>query len=112
MRHESTGVSPFFLMFGREPRLPLYIAYGLEGNQEETHSLTDYVSKMRERLTQAYHIASTAIKKAGVHQKKNYDARVRGAVLNVGDRVLVKVLAFDGKHKLFDRWEEEPYVIV
>ncbi|VDI53176.1 Hypothetical predicted protein [Mytilus galloprovincialis] len=29
-----------------------------------------------------------------------------------GDRVLVKILAFDGKHKLADKWEEDPYQIV
>ncbi|VDI33668.1 Hypothetical predicted protein [Mytilus galloprovincialis] len=28
------------------------------------------------------------------------------------DRVLVKILAFDGTHKLQDKWEEEPYVIL
>ena len=32
--------------------------------------------------------------------------------LKEGDKVLVKVVAFDGKHKIADRWEEEPYVII
>ena len=29
--------------------------------------------------------------------------------MEVGDRVLVKVVAFDGKHKLADKWEEAVY---
>ena len=32
-------------------------------------------------------------------------------VLNVGDRVLVRRLAFQGRHKLADRWEEAPYTV-
>ena len=29
----------------------------------------------------------------------------------VGDRVLVKILVFDGKHKLSDKWSDEIYVV-
>ncbi|VDI04198.1 Hypothetical predicted protein [Mytilus galloprovincialis] len=36
-------------------------------------------------------------------KKTHYDQKVKGAVLKPGDRVLVKTLAFDGKHKLADR---------
>lgn len=37
---------------------------------------------------------------------------MRGAVLEVGDRVLVRVVHFEGKHKLANKWEEEPYIII
>ena len=32
--------------------------------------------------------------------------------MSLGDRVLVKSLAFQGKHKLADRWEEDSCIIV
>ena len=32
--------------------------------------------------------------------------------LKVGDRVLVKVVAFDGKHKIANHWEDNPYIII
>jgi translation initiation factor IF-1 len=38
-----------------------------------------------------------------------YDIRIRGAVIKPGDRVLVKVVSFDGKHKLADRWEQDVF---
>ncbi|VDI64190.1 Hypothetical predicted protein [Mytilus galloprovincialis] len=34
-RHESTGQSPYMLMFGRNPRLPIDAALGLRENQQE-----------------------------------------------------------------------------
>ena len=38
--------------------------------------------------------------------------KVRGAVLSKGDRVLVKIVAFEGKHKLAKRWEKDPYIVI
>ena len=29
-----------------------------------------------------------------------------------GDKVLVKIVAFDGKHKLANKWEEDIYVVL
>ena len=36
----------------------------------------------------------------------------RCAVVSPGDRVLVKVVAFQGKHKIADKWERDPYKII
>ncbi len=38
--------------------------------------------------------------------------RATASRLAVGDHVLVRVLKFDGRHKLANRWESEPYVVV
>lgn len=38
---------------------------------------------------------------------------MKGGISDVGDRALVKKVAFDGKYKrLADRWEDEPYLVV
>ena len=41
-----------------------------------------------------------------VRQKEGYDIKVRGATIQKGDRVQVKQVSFDGKHKLADTWEK------
>ena len=99
-------------MFGREPHLPIDISFGLNRDKQSTTSLTKYVENMKERLRKSYELASEAVKRSQHRQKEHYDLKSRGAVLEVGDRVLVKVVAFDGRHKLADKWEEEPYVII
>ena len=40
-------------------------------------------------------------------QKCNYNLKARATKLLIGERVLVKILAHDGKHKLSDKWTEE-----
>jgi transposase InsO family protein len=106
----TTGQSPFYLMFGRHPRLPVDVVLGIERNPgRKTHSA--YVADLRLRLQEAYQKAAKATQQAQGRQKKHYDQRVRGAFLEPGDRVLVRRTAFEGKHKLDDKWEEDVCIV-
>ena len=111
MRQTTTGHSPFYLMFGREPRLPIDLAFKTSPN-EERHTLTKYIDNIREKLQSSYQLAQENIQKSQQRQKKYYDIKVRGAVIEENDRVLVKILAHEGRHKLADKWEPEPYIVV
>lgn len=56
LRQETTGQTPYFLMFGRQPRLPVDIAFELD--QEITKQpMTTYVAEMKEILQKAYDLA-------------------------------------------------------
>jgi len=106
-----TGYSPFFLMFGREPRLPIDFKFGLVGKSEEI-SYKEYVEDLRRRLEEAYELAKKNITSAQTAGKKQYDKRVRGNRLDVGDRVLLRKTRFEeGKHKLANHWEDEVYEV-
>jgi hypothetical protein len=109
-RHESTGVSPYFLIFGRPPRLPIDLAFGI--NKESKQPVETYLKNLHDRLTHAYQLATEASRNAQVHQKEGYEIKVRGAIIQKGDGVLVKQVYFDGKHKLTDTWEKVQYVVV
>lgn len=108
-RHESTGQTPYLLMFGRNPRLPIDVTLGLRVNEKQPNSKC--IAELKDSLTQAYQLAKESAEKARQKQKGGYDTKIRGAIVKPGDRVLVKKLAFDGKHKLADRWEEHPYTV-
>jgi hypothetical protein len=69
---------------------------------------TKYIQEIRERIVQAYKVASEASIKAQTKQKEGYDLRTRGAIIEPGDRVL----AFDNKHKISNRWENDTYIVL
>jgi transposase InsO family protein len=111
IRHNSTNQSPYFLMFGRQPKLPIDLAFGLI-TEKERKPHTIYIQEIRERLVQAYKLASEASIKAQTKQKEGYDLRTRGAIIESGDRILVRIVAFDNKHKISDRWENDTYIVL
>ena len=112
-RHDNTGYSPFFLMFGRHPRLAVDAYLGLSSPEEPVlTSKEHYATKLKKRLQFAYKVAASEARKSADRNKKIYDLKVREATLDVGDRVLVRQVGLRGKHKLADRWERTPYKVI
>lgn len=108
---DSTGYSPYYLMFGREARLPVDLCFGEATCQDgATHS--QYVAKLTEELQNAYQLATEAANKTHQRNKKSHDKRVSSQVLNVGDRVFLKNLGLKGKHKLQSRWKLSPFTVI
>jgi hypothetical protein len=105
-RHDSTGFTPFYLMFGRTPRLPLDIFLG------RLHDYQTTVKSVRDNLEAAYEAATKASRDASRRQARNYDKKVRGPQLQIGDLVLVKNVGLKGKHKLADKWKQDIHVVI
>jgi len=95
-----------------KPRVALDVILGLVNQDHDQLEYGEYVSRMREQLSDAYEKAIATTRKAQGNQKNDFDRNARNAALEVGDVVLVKVLTFDGKHKLAEKWEECPSVVV
>ena len=84
----------------------------LKSSEHEKRCSIEYMKDLQKRLKRTYQIAQEAMKKASRRAKVRYDLRVRGAVPEAGDLVLVKLVGLTGKHKLADKWESEPYEII
>ena len=109
--HESTGYSPYFMMFGRQPRLPIDVAMGITLDDDED----DFVKSQQEIFRTAYNIASRKIREAGSKQKKYYDkgrSKKASDILTPGTQVLVKQTGFQERHKIADVWEDDVYIII
>lgn len=111
-RNDVTGEAPFLLMFGREPRLPIDLCFGIcpQGHDSKTHS--QYVRDLKKRLRHAYELATRNAEKRQLMNKRRWDAKVTAQPLEVGDRVLVRNLSLRKKHKISDKWESTVHVVV
>ena len=109
--HESTGYAPFYLMFGRHPRLAIDAFLGLENEPSAPKRHQDYSDKLQHRLEYAYNIASEEARKAAKKHKRYYDQKVRHVQLVPGDRVLIRKVGLKGKQKLADIWDRDPYIV-
>ncbi len=113
-RSDATGFSPFFLLYGRSPRLPIDLMFGLKPELGPT--ATDhnkFVIKWKEQMEEAYAIAFKNSSKSSERGKKYHDQKAHSSVLQPGDRVLVKnVGRQEGPGKLRAYWDNRVYVVV
>lgn len=98
-------------MFGRKPRLPIDVAFGLENNEENKENYNEYILDLKNRMEKIFDIVQKAAEKSRTKQKVQFDKKAKAHKLNVGDHVLLRILAYDGKHKIADKFEENVYVI-
>lgn len=111
-KNEATGYSPYYLLFGREARLPVDVCFGTSAAGESGIKHQQYVERMKKELQNAYHLASESAIKTQQRNKRLYDRKVKHQTLEKGDRVLIKNLAITGKQKLQDRWNSLPYLVM
>lgn len=109
--HESTGYSPFELLYGRRVRGPLQLMKESweEDKTLEADSVVSYIIKTRDRLEKLNKIASDAERDAKRKQKKYFDQTSKVRQLEVGQKVLV--LLPTSHNKLLAEWKG-PYKVI
>uniref|UniRef100_A0A8C2HM53 Gypsy retrotransposon integrase-like protein 1 n=1 Tax=Cyprinus carpio TaxID=7962 RepID=A0A8C2HM53_CYPCA len=104
-KSEATGFAPYYLLFGRTPRLPIDIMFGVPAKNQSS-SYHDYAEDWRKRMTEAYKLASRVSHKEKERGKALYDKKIHGAELILGNRVLVRNFKEKGgPGKLRSFWE-------
>ena len=83
--NETTGVTPNFMMFGREINMPVDVMIPLPDDQQLT--AIEYVTKLCDKLTYAYGLARVNLKKNVARQHKLYNTSHHGETFQVGDLV-------------------------
>ena len=108
---ESTGFSPFHLLYGHSVRGPGMILKELwtkDVNIPEVKSSYEYVTELRERLEDSLKLTQEELEKSQKRYKRHYDGKAKPRRLEVGDRVLI-LLPTDS-NKLLMQWKG-PYTV-
>ena len=112
-KHSVTGYSPYFLLFGRNPKLPIDII--LSEHQELTNEQPNYhnfIQIWKVQMKEAFKIAEENTKKRRSSDKRQRDLKATLEPLEVGGRILVKnITERGGPGKIRSFWEQKIYRI-
>ena len=113
-----TRYSPHYLMFRHRPRLSVDFFFPTIGSNEapkreaSAKCVDEYVASIWDRFrTTLWEVQSQSMVEA-CRQKGFYDRKIGAVNLKLGDLVLVKADAFEGRRKIKDRWEEDTWEVV
>ena len=106
---ESTGYSPFKILYGRTVRGPLAIVNESWVEKRPTEgNIVSHVLEIRRRLATMQEIVKKNLKRAQSKQKRVYDAQSSHRRLEVSDKALVLLPSLGDKLEM--RWEG-PYKV-
>ena len=108
--NKSTRYSPFYLLFGREPKLPIDIIFG--HNQEEGHiSVDDWLESHELRMAVSIRRACTYLEKQALSHLKRVNKRRKELPIQIGTRVFLRNRV-KGRNKIQDVWDPTPYKVI
>ena len=105
----STGYSPFYLMFGREPHLKIDLLLGLVDGTEQ--SSTEWIAVHKRRLFEAHKFAKQNLGKASQKRQEHCNKGSRDTSIAIGTRVLLRNHP-SGRNKIQDHWDSTPYRVL
>ena len=106
-----TGYSPYYLLFGRRPRIPVdYLFPTLRDSPHQT-KMEVSVAAMQKRLKEAFAIARCLTSEEAAKQCHYYDRKAGAVALQPGDIVMLRTDGFVGKQKVKDRWEDGGFIV-
>ena len=109
---ESTGCTPFYLMFGREARLPADVMFGLPPNST-SQQVNQYALDLRARLENAYRLVRDHMGIQHLRQKTLYDKSVHGDPYKAAELMWLHCPAVQrGKSPKLHRYWQGSYTVV
>ena len=110
-RSAVTGYSPYYLLFGRRPRIPVdYLFPTLRDSPHQT-KMEVSVEAMQKRLKEAFAVAGHLTSEEAAKQCRYYDHKAGAVALQPGDVVMVCTDGFVGKRKVKDQSEDGGFIV-
>ena len=109
--HPTTGSSPFYLMFGRQARMPVDVMLGTA--TQTSCSIPQYVANLRNSLETAYEYVRSQMGHKQEQQRDRYNAKAHGKAFETGDQVWVHTPAVPrGRSKKLHRPWTGPFRVL
>ena len=111
--HESTQTSPFYIMFGRKPRIPMDLMMRLPRFTEKGPiDVKNFATKREQELKASFELCAKNIDKRKERSMRNFDSKLGKPTLNFkpADRILLR--KHSTKNKIDDRFQAEIYEVV
>ena len=108
--HSSTGYSPYYLLFGREPTLPIDLILGTRETSDTT-SIDEWLDKHQKRLRNALQNATANTEKSAEQRREQRNKNTKECPIAIGTRVLIRKRV-QGRNKIQDTWHSTPYKVV
>ena len=109
-KNEATGYSPFHLLFGRSPHLPIDLIFNTSPlSTPAKHK--EFVEEWKEAMQQAYKLASEKVSKSTTKPQSHYKRKATFTKLLPRDRVFVRNQETGGPGKLRAFWEDKVYIV-
>lgn len=86
---EAIGDSPFYVLYGREPRLPVDVKYLPPVDDDVTASVFEHRKRIVENIELAQNLARENLQRAQQKMKDYYDQNTKEPVFELGQRVWV-----------------------
>lgn len=109
--HQSTGESPFFLMFGRDPQLPVDFLLG-RVREPNVGTLHDWIREHQDWLQVTFDNAKERLAAAAARRKERHDRSVKEDLLAEGQHVYLRNHGVRGRHKIHDLWDPTVYQVL
>ncbi|KAK3084714.1 hypothetical protein FSP39_017920 [Pinctada imbricata] len=108
---QSTGYSPFYMMFGRDMRIPIDTALIPKDNMSKDHK--QHLQKVIKNLEVARQIATENLRRHQEKYKKQHDKKAKEPKYKVLDKVMLFVpkVPVGVPPKLHSRWQGPYYVL-
>lgn len=107
--HQTTGMAPYYLMFGCEPRLPVDFLLG--SDMGEAEAVEDWVQDHQASLKGVYEHVRQRMEEQAVKRNQRHNERANDQGLEEGQLVYLRNHA-KGRAKIQDHWDPCVYKVV
>jgi len=87
--HASTGISPYEMIFGRKPSLPIHLRVPVQLSNDHLRSPNEHLSIVKDSISRLHEIARDRLTVAHARQKEQHDKGASGKQFNVGDQIML-----------------------